>query len=479
MKARTLATLTAFVLASLAATSGSAQTGSADFSRYVAMGDSLTAAFISGGLHVDSQGVSYPQLIYTQATGSSSGFQQPIVIDPGIPPVLELRGLSPLVVVPKSGELGIPINFGLDRPYDNLAVPGANVADVVNTVTGGLHDVVLRGAGTQLQQAIFLEPTFVSLWIGNNDALGAATSGIVLDGVTLTTVDDFSAAYRTIVQALVGNGVTGGVLATIPDVTAIPFVSTLPPVLIGPDGAPLIVNGAPVPLIGPDGPLSLGDFVLLTASGELAAGNGIPVAFGGNGRPLSDNAVLSAAEARTINQRVNAFNNVIRNLASEAGWAVAETGAAFAEIKRNGLSFAGVELTTDFLTGGLFSFDGVHPTQLGYALAANAFIEAINGRYGATLTEVGLGQFVFTDLGQAAGFGQVPPDALSTNVVFSQAAYKQLRQTFGTPKPRKLRKMKKRAERLEARQGRVRRLEAADRGDAGRRAKKVRKVRRR
>jgi hypothetical protein len=44
-------------------------TGDANFTRYVAIGDSLTAGFMSGGLGRTAQLNSYPFLIYRQATG--------------------------------------------------------------------------------------------------------------------------------------------------------------------------------------------------------------------------------------------------------------------------------------------------------------------------------------------------------------------------------------------------------------------------
>src|SRR5262245_43751850 len=76
-------------------------TGTANFSRYVAVGDSLTAGFMSGGLGRTAQLNSYPFLIFRQATGQTAGFEQPLVSDPGIPAVLELKSLAPLTIGPK------------------------------------------------------------------------------------------------------------------------------------------------------------------------------------------------------------------------------------------------------------------------------------------------------------------------------------------------------------------------------------------
>lgn len=405
----------------LPATAAVAQvdTGSADFSRYVAMGDSLTAAFSSGGLVDAVQTVSYPSLVHRQATGGG-GFEQPLVSAPGIPPLLQLVSLQPVVLAPAAG-MGQPLNLFLGRPYDNLGVPGADVADVLRTVTddGGAHDLILRGLGTQLQQALALSPTVVSLWIGNNDALGAATSGIVIDGVTLTPLATFETDYRTIAGAITSRGAQL-VVATVPNVTSIPFVNTIPPFIEVPG------TGQRVPLIGPRGPLGAGDNVLLTASGLLARGIGIPVALGGTGQPLPDQVVLDSAETSRVQNRVNGFNSVIRTVAGEVGAAVVDTSGFFDGLVRDGLVLGGIEYSTEFLTGGLFSYDGVHPTALGYALAANEFIDAINGSFGARIPPVDLLPFVFGEVGAPVGNAVVFGAAQARRAIFGDAAWEGL-----------------------------------------------------
>ncbi len=422
--------------------------GQADLTRYVAMGDSLTAAFSSGGLHIDGQRNGYARLVSEQARGTRAPFEQPLMTDPGIPAVTQLRSLAPLTLAPKAG-LGSPINLTLPRPYDNLAVPGANLSDLLQTRTdqGGLHDLILRGIGTQLEQALLLEPTFVSLWIGSNDALRAATSGVVLDGVTLTPAAQFAAQFNSLLQTLVANGVSGGVVATVPSVTTIPFVTTLPPVLVNPaSGEPVFVNGAPVPLLGPDGPLSASDHVLLTASTLLARGDGVPAALGGSGAPLPDNVILNRVETAQIEARVADYNTVIRQAAADVGFAVTDAAAVFEEVAREGVLFGGARFTTDFLTGGLFSLDGVHPSPIGYAIAANAFIRAINQTYGNKIREVDLAAFAFEGRGVLPGAGPAAvPTATFGTLVYTQRAYRNLRFGLGVPSPKKLLRLKRRA----------------------------------
>ncbi|MEM7482629.1 MAG: SGNH/GDSL hydrolase family protein [Acidobacteriota bacterium] len=423
-----VAALAVTLLAALSLTGAALaqNTGNADFTRYVAVGDSLTAGFASSGLHADVQALSYPALIARQA--GAPDFQQPLAGAPGIPPLLAIQSLGPgaPVIVPRAAQPGPPLNLGLPRPYNNMAVPGFTVTDVVTTRTGnGIIDLVLRGLGTQLELAAVQQPTFASVWIGNNDVLGAATSGIVIDGVTLTPAAQFESDYRQILGTLAAVG-ANMVVATIPSVTSIPFVTTLPPVVVDPaTSQPVILNGAPVPLIGPSGPLGPGDRVLLTASGFLAQGFGIPAQLGGNGQPLPNEAVLDADEVATIEARLAQYNDAIRRAATDFGAALVPVNSIFSDIARNGYDAGGgIVYTTDFLTGGIFSYDGVHPTPFGYALVANEFIAAINASYGASIPAVDLFPFIF---GAEANAGATIPSASSlTGAVFSQAAATQL-----------------------------------------------------
>jgi lysophospholipase L1-like esterase len=430
----------------LVAGAGFAQvnTGAANFTTYVAFGDSLTAGYSNGSINERFQRNSYPALIYRQATGKTTGFEQPLVSAPGLPGVLRLTGLFPTMI---SSTPGTPtlLNALLQRPYNNLAVPGASLHDLLtkthSTSPTDPTDLVLRGFGggtTQLQQGLFLKPTFVSLWIGNNDALAAATSGVAVEGVTLTPAAQFDTEYRAVVNAITTAGVKQLVVANIPDVTSIPFVTTIPRFLVNPRTNQLVLGpgGSPIPLIGPDGPLQAGDFVLLTASTELGVGRGIPVAFGGTGVPLSNNAVLSAAEAATIKTHVDAYNTTIRNVANEKGAAFVDANAVLRNIATSGLRIGGISYSSAFLTGGIFGYDGVHPTPLGYAYVANLFIDAINATYGGDIPEVDLYPFVFGPLPSATAAISTGKASSGdfTQYVFTPEARRNLLLSLNVPK---------------------------------------------
>ncbi|MCK7523016.1 MAG: hypothetical protein MZV64_37725 [Ignavibacteriales bacterium] len=62
-------------------------------------------------------------------------------------------------------------------------------------------DLVLRGQGTQFAQAKALQPNFITLWIGNNDILGYATSGGVKPAAP-TDANTFAFLYSQLADSL-------------------------------------------------------------------------------------------------------------------------------------------------------------------------------------------------------------------------------------------------------------------------------------
>jgi hypothetical protein len=180
------------------------------------------------------------------------------------------------------------------------------------------------------------------------------------------------------------------------------------------------VDGQPVPLIGPNGALPSNAYVLLTASSFLAQGVGIPKALGGLGTPLSDAVILDADEVGAIRDHVNAYNLAIRDLCGAAGIPVLDLNAVLNEIATEGRSIGGIRLTSAYLTGGIFSYDGVHPTELGYAVLANEWIQKIN-EGGASLPLVDLSPFL-----GVGGSARRPAGP----VEFTEEAYRSLLELF-------------------------------------------------
>jgi lysophospholipase L1-like esterase len=52
------------------------------------------------------------------------------------------------------------------------------------------------------------------------------------------------------------------------------------------------------------------------------------------------------------------------------------------------IKWDGIAYSPNFVTGGVFSLDGIHLTPRGNALVANELIKVINAKYGSTLPAV-------------------------------------------------------------------------------------------
>jgi hypothetical protein len=175
----------------------------------------------------------------------------------------------------------------------------------------------------------------------------------------------------------------------VPDVTAVPLVTTLSPFTVNAS------TGAPLPLIGATGPLQQGDFVLLTASTLIATtGTGIPTgginylnpSVPSNGQPLPENFILRAGEASQTRTQVSGMNAALNaEVAARPYVALVDLNALLNTIAANGLQIGNNLYTTAYISGGLFSLDGVHPNDLAHAVICNALIDAVNARFGAAI----------------------------------------------------------------------------------------------
>ncbi len=387
--------------------------------KFVVVGDSYGAGFGANCLVAREQKFSYPNQIAT-AFGISD-FQQPTVSDPGIPTCDGVISLVPLSFGPISDHMGAPTNLTLARPYDNLSVPGFKIADVSDTLTdhGGLADVVLRGQGSALNQALSLNPDFIMVNIVGNDILPAGGAALFLDGVTVTPLPVFTAKYNAVAAALAASGRNGVLLGTgYPFL--LPLATTVPPVVVDPaTNQPVLVGGQPIPLLGPGDaanpcptgmaacPVPPGTLVTLGAAASQAAlggksllqlGFGIPCAVapalphcdqplpvGSFTPPATVNVgvLLYPDVVATIVQRIHDMNAVISAAAAANGFKYFDTYAFGADIVANGYTAGGIHITKDFVTGGFFAFgNAVHFSNIGYTIAADALIQFINSSYG-------------------------------------------------------------------------------------------------
>jgi lysophospholipase L1-like esterase len=98
---------------------------------------------------------------------------------------------------------------------------------------------------------------------------------------------------------------------------------------------------------------------------------------------LLDDVEQGRAQAMT-----GAFNTILRKKAAAKGLAFFDAYSYFNDIAANGLATNGTNNTTAYISGNLFSLDGVHPSPHGYAVIANELLRLINAQYGSSLSPV-------------------------------------------------------------------------------------------
>ncbi len=442
MRIRSLTRFVAVLVAAVVAAPVFAARGTADFTRFVAIGDSYGAGVESGSLNQNHQPFSWPAVIARQA--GAPDFQQPLVSFPGIGAELQLVDVIhfPPTILPAPG-IGQPTNLNLARPYNNLSVPGATVNDVI-TLTGKepptstariFAQFILRGLGTEVDQALAQHPTFIAVWIGGNDALGAVLAGTP---AALTPLDAFKTSYNSMLDKLTAGAPGAGiVVANIPNnILALPYATAVPPVLIDPATQKPVIgpDGKPIFLVadlggGNVGQLPPGSFVLLPAAAKIATGYGIPSVLASIppfnqlpnvGKPLSDTDVLTPTEVAAIVQRVNDFNDVINQAASSRDIPVADTKALFDRVTTGKYFVGPMNITASFITGGFFSFDGFHLTDIGYTLSADEYIKTINSAYKAAIPLASLSQFLQNNAPVTSmGMPDVSPEAAQQILMFA------------------------------------------------------------
>jgi len=142
------------------------------------------------------------------------------------------------------------------------------------------------------------------------------------------------------------------------------------------------------------------DLIVLTASTVLGTtpDPSNPQGVIGVSIPLADQWVLAASEQARVTAASTAYNATIQALAGAKGLAFVDAKATLAAVANGGIPYNGGILTSQFVTGGAFSLDGVHPTPRGYAYVANLVIQAINDTYDATIPTVNIGNYATVTL---------------------------------------------------------------------------------
>jgi hypothetical protein len=408
--------------------------GGADFTTYLAVGNSLSAGYADGALYLSGQENSYPNILAKQFKTVGGGeFKQPLTVDnfgigfDGATPVkkfilgpsTDCKGVTSLAPIRAPGDVNMDnlASVAADGPYNNIAVPGIKSFHFFFDQLAMVNPYYARFAPDANTPVINLtaaiDNSFFTCWVGGNDALGYALAGGAADSLTNPQV--FGAAYDGIVQACMGANGAKGALANIPDILSIPYFNTMSAkipynalvltaeqaagleLLYGAYGYAFEFNEGPNPWVvensdGTWGRMTADDMFLLTVPSDSIQCHGMgvaappplpPVPF-----PIPHKYILDKAEIADIRDHVNQYNGIIMNTATVYNLAYVDMNKVLIDVGNGGIMVDGYQFTSTFVQGNTFSLDGIHLTTAGNAMVAHYFIEAINSTYGATLPQV-------------------------------------------------------------------------------------------
>jgi len=463
-----------------------------NLSKYLAVGASFTAGYTDGALFKAAQENSFPNILASKFSMADGGeFNQPLMEDNtgGFvaggnavqPPRLYFNGVGPtrLNALPTT-TLGAR---AAGTSFNNYGIPGAKSFHLTFAGYATLNPYFGRMASsataTVINDATAQQPTFFTLSeVGGNDVLGFATSGgynpEVTDPVSgavltpasnaiyqsdssvhpatygtndITNTDVFASVFSEMVIDLIANDAKG-VIATVPNITLLPYFTTVPYNPVPLDAATAtavnagyaqynggiqqafgaLVAGGKMTQAAADAEVAkrtisfsagqnavvivdedltdLGainpafaalpqlrqttaeDLLVLPSSafiGTLADPSN-PASVNGVGVPLADKWVLTATELAAVITATEAYNTTIKAIAnSNNNIALVDLNAILIEAS-GGIRFDNYTMTTSLVTGGLVSLDGIHLTGRGYALMANKILEAMDAKFGSNFT---------------------------------------------------------------------------------------------
>jgi hypothetical protein len=399
--------------------------GNVDVSNYVALGSSMTAGYSNGALYYDAQKNSYANILAEQFKLVGGGeFKTPYVSESSIgignaynaPSILGDRidclgavSLGP-VKIATQGDLSIFTSnvYNSQGPFNNMGVPDVRVIDMdINGYSNSFYSRMSSSSTSSiLSDAIAKNPSFFTVMLGLNDVLNYALKGGASESITPISGSinvGFEASINNVIDKLTANGAKG-VISNIPSIKSMAFFNTiawnalkldaskcanlnqyysLADTTISPfqegDNQFIIKD-----ITQPSGFRKIveGEFILLTIPLDSVKCNNM-----GSLIPIPNRHVLTLSEINIIENAINNYNIILKNIANSKGLAFVDANSFFSKIK-TGIMYNGVSVNAAFVSGGAYSLDGLNLTPRGNALLANEFIKAINNTYNSSIPEI-------------------------------------------------------------------------------------------
>ncbi|MEP6549691.1 MAG: SGNH/GDSL hydrolase family protein [Gemmatimonadales bacterium] len=370
------------------------------FKSYVAMGNSITAGYQSGGINDSTQRQSYARLLAIQM---GTQYHYAALAMPGCPaPINNFNTQARPTGAPPCA---LRIGSSVTDILNNVAVPGASSYDptsVNGTPFSNALTTFILGGKTQVQRALDARPTFVSIGIVGNDYLSFA----VQDGRTaslagITPVATFTANYdATLAQLIAGApGVKGVILGNVLP-TNVPIVFAASAMSNAAFKAGFDAQAGTTTTLDASclaGGAGANSLINTFLAHQIRAGAHPPIvacvpggASGGLPAPIGDILILDPAEQTTINTIVSGYNTYLQAKANSSNFAYYDPNTILTSLKATGTLIRATpnygSSTAPFGPG--MSLDGVHPALPVHREIANALIPVINTKYGTTLALV-------------------------------------------------------------------------------------------
>jgi len=358
------------------------------FKTYVAIGDSLTYGCQGLNNEENRQFYSYSAQI---ARSMNTEFNLPLIKYPGvgIPNPEDALRNGWLDTYPESFNILIQTlvrwqrvdNYKDQNILNCFAASGATVDQMLSydpskLIKGGssfITDLVglvnpwiaasiggrdVRKHKSLVDQALERNPTFLSVWLGNNDSI---YSTILCDPGASTSIESFRQSWNKLIEKIkASDSIRGIVIMNLPDNTRVPYLQPVGNRFNNVRMYSYIPERSKVPFFVTD--------------------------------TYNISQVITPDEIREIRKRIQAFNRIIAETCEREGWLLIDCFKIFEDFDSAGVrllysngSESDILLTSDFATGGFFSLDGLHPTSAGYAHIANLIIMEINGYYKTTI----------------------------------------------------------------------------------------------
>lgn len=372
------------------------------FKSYVSIGNSITAGYQSAGINDSTQRQSYA-VLFAQAVNTP--FRIPLLNRPGCPPPIDNFVTQHRVGGGTSTTCALRTPAETPGPLNNVAVPGATSLSPTGSVIGpdtlveNALTTFILGGETQAQRAAEAQPTFVSVWIGNNDVLNASLSGILpaTPGISngVTSLTQFTTNYTSLVKALKAiPSIKGGVLMGVINTTNVPLLFPAR-VLYDPaaKGAFDAAAGTTTTIDPTTCPPTTTVLLNFQLAGAIRSGAHPPTIFceplPSPFAPVGNVYVLDEAEQVAVSDTVAKFNALIQAEADSLGWAYADPNPALLALKQGGQVPIFPDLSQPTASfGAYFTLDGVHPSATAHIALVNIIIDAVNAKYGTNIAHV-------------------------------------------------------------------------------------------